>query len=251
MKLRVMSYNIYYGRNYEKDKIVDGRNFINNKILNVMDVGGVIKKYSPDIVGLNEVLGIGRLKEFFTDQAKDLAKMLGYNYFYAKASDLELGGPIGNAILSRYPIVSTDVFKIEDPLVKDEDSLYQSRCILKAEIDIPGGLNVFVTHYGLANSEKINAVNKTIEVIKGQRRPLIFMGDLNMVPGDKKMIPLYGLMKDTATTEKDEKHFTFPSDNPKYKIDYIFVSEDIDVKEVLIPNETVSDHRPYIVDIVI
>jgi len=236
MRLKIMTYNV-----------CSGRNFNNNKIINIRDAGKVIQKYSPDIVGLNEIRGLGDAEKFFTDQARTLAEMLGYYYYFAKAIELE-AGPYGNALLSRFPILSAETHLIEDPPVKDEDAYYETRCVLKAQLDVNGGLNVYVSHYGLANSEKVNAVKKTIELIKDDKKPLIFMGDLNMEPRDDKLVPIYEILNDTATVSKDEL-LTFPSHAPDIKIDYIFVSKNIKILSANAPAETTSDHRPYIAEI--
>ena len=43
--------------------------------------------------------------------------------------------------------------------------------------------------------------------------------------------------------------YTFPSDAPTRRLDYIFVTDDVKVTSTVIPNVTVSDHLPYGVDI--
>ncbi|NLC69615.1 MAG: hypothetical protein GX754_12725 [Clostridiaceae bacterium] len=240
MILKIMSYNI-----------CSGRNFNNDKKINVRDAGRVIQKYGPDIVGLNEVRGLGNAEQFFTGQEQTLAEMLGYHYYFAKAIDFD-SGPYGNALLSRFPIIYAETRMIEDPPVKDEDAYYETRCILKARLDVNGGLNVYVSHYGLANSEKLNAVKKTLELMKTDKGPLIFMGDLNMEPDDERLVPIFEVLKDTAGPSAgpgNDKLLTFPSDAPEIKIDYIFVSRNIKVLSSMVPAETTSDHRPYIAEI--
>lgn len=237
MKLKVMVYNV-----------CSGHNFNNDKILNIRDAGQVIKKYSPDIIGLNEIRGLGHVDKFFTDQAKTLGEMLGYYFYFAKAIDIEGHGPYGNALLSRFPILSADTILIEDPLDKSEEGYYETRCILKAKLDILDGLNVYVSHFGLVGSEQINAVQKVSEHIRADKGSLIFMGDLNMQPDNKKLAPIFELLKDTATINKAEL-LTFPSDSPDRKIDYIFTSKDISTLSAKAPAETTSDHRPYIAEI--
>ena len=55
-------------------------------------------------------------------------------------------------------------------------------------------------------------------------------------------------MKDTADLF-DEDKLSFPSDKPDRKIDYIFVSSDIEVENADIPPIVASDHRPYIAQV--
>lgn len=54
--------------------------------------------------------------------------------------------------------------------------------------------------------------------------------------------------KDSAVSFLNNK-LSFPSDNPKIKIDYIFVSNDIKIKYSDIPEIIASDHRMHICDI--
>jgi len=51
-------------------------------------------------------------------------------------------------------------------------------------------------------------------------------------------------MKDVADWF-DRPLFSFPSDKPNVKIDYIFVSQDVEVVSADIPEIIASDHRPH------
>ena len=62
MKLRVMTYNIASGHNYEEDRRQD-----------LAFAQGVIEQYQPDIVGLNEVQENSRVSQY-TSQTQILAK---------------------------------------------------------------------------------------------------------------------------------------------------------------------------------
>ena len=55
-------------------------------------------------------------------------------------------------------------------------------------------------------------------------------------------------MKDTADLFS-KPLLSFPADAPDRKIDYIFVSRDIEVVSEDIPALELSDHRPYIAEI--
>ena len=69
-------------------------------------------------------------------------------------------------------------------LRKDEDTYYETRCVLRARIAVAGGITVLVSHFGLAQSEKRNAVAKVLELLKEETGPVILMGDFNMEPND-------------------------------------------------------------------
>jgi endonuclease/exonuclease/phosphatase family metal-dependent hydrolase len=52
------------------------------------------------------------------------------------------------------------------------------------------------------------------------------MGDFNVAPDDKLLLPIREKMKDTAEMF-DAPKLSWPSDKPEIKIDYIFVSPEL------------------------
>ena len=74
------------------------------------------------------------------------------------------------------------------------------------------------------------------------------MGDFNVTPENPVLDPIRARMKDTAELFGADLK-SFPSDDAKYKIDYAFVSHDIELVGADIPAVVVSDHRPYTVEI--
>ena len=69
-----------------------------------------------------------------------------------------------------------------------------------------------------------------------------------MLPDSHILAPIREKMKDTADLFK-EPLLSFPADAPDRKIDYVFVSPDIEIISADIPALELSDHRPYIVEI--
>ena len=106
-----------------------------------------------------------------------------------------------------------------------------------------GGLEVGVIHFGLNQDEKENAVNAILTNIGDEKS--VLMGDFNIKPDNPLLIPIKEKMFDTAALFKQEL-WSFPSDNPNRKIDYIFTSRDIKVLDADIPADIVSDHRPHV-----
>ncbi len=207
-------------------------------------MANTIKKFDPDIVGLNEIRSAGKSPEF-ADQTKILSELSGIQYYYfAKAIDVPLGGPYGNAILSKYPIVDAETVMIPDPEPKIQGRKYETRCVLKVRLE--NGLTVLVTHFGLNPDEQINAVKTLTEHLQNKR--CILMGDFNVPPSDPVLFPIREMMTDTADIFV-KALLSFPSYAPNTKIDYIFVSHDIKIDSADIPNVVASDHRPHIASI--
>ncbi len=199
-----------------------------------------IRDLDADIVGLNEMRDTGSHPEYTAQPAK-LSELTGMPYFYfAKAIDTE-HGPYGNGFLSKLPILKAETVAIPDPNPHRFDRHYESRCILKAEL--AGGITVLVSHFGLNADEKENAVETVLCHLKDQK--CILMGDFNLRPEDSILDPIRERMRDTADTF-DSPKLSFPSDEPHCKIDYIFVSPDVEVIEADIPPIIASDHRPHI-----
>lgn len=173
MTIRLMSFNTqhclhYITRQIDFDAFAEG-----------------MRKHNADIIGLNEMRDEGKAADYQA-QARILAEKLGYHYYFAKAIDVNGVNPYGNAILSRFPIISADTVMIPDPVEKTgKPEWYESRCLLKAKIDVCGGLDVLVTHFGLNPDEQKNAVHTVLKNISDEN--CVLMGDFNItpdIPGD-------------------------------------------------------------------
>ena len=218
-------------------------NFLEQKV-DYQIMAKTILDMDADIIGLNEMFDGGENAKYGY-QTEKLSKLTGIeNYYFAKAID-DGDGPYGNGILSKIPFKSVETIKIPDPNPKRvECGYYETRCLLKAELQ--NGLLVLITHFGLCIDEQENAVKTILEHIRNEK--CILMGDFNIKPDNELLIPIKEKMKDTAVCFCEDK-LSFPSDNPKIKIDYIFVSPDIEVISADIPEIISSDHRPHIAKI--
>ncbi len=233
MKIKLMSYNTQHCLNYvtreiDYDIMVD-----------------TIKKCGADIIGLQEMRDESERADYEA-QAKIMAEKLGFYYYFAEA--IRFGGlnPYGNALISRFPILRAETIIIPDPEVKKYDGYYETRCLLKAEIEVGGGLNVLVSHFGLNPDEHENAVNTVVANLADKN--CVLMGDFNMEPDNVILKPIREKMYDTAEKFNSEL-LSFPSDIPDRKIDYVFTSGDVKVLDADIPAIVSSDHRPHLATI--
>ena len=231
MKLTAMTYNIFSGRNLARD-------------LNLKHAASVIRKVQPDFVTLNEVRShtedVGPI-----NQACELARLTGYYPIFGKAIDI-LGGEYGNGFLSRLPVLQSEVIHIPDP-ERTGDYYYEHRCILRCVLlanEQP--ITVLCTHFGLAPAEQQNAVDTVLTLLAKENNPVLLMGDLNVEPHYEVLQPLFDKLTDTA---KDSGILTFPSDEPKIKIDHIFCSQHFKAAKVYSIDTQNSDHRPLIAEL--
>lgn len=228
-RMNIMTFNTQHCLNY-----VDGK--IDFKIM-----ADAITKCEADIVGLNEMRDKGTDAEY-DKQTTILSELTGIKYHYfAKAIECGNKNPYGNALLSKYPIISTQTIPVPDPAPKTGTKYYETRCLLKAKLE--SGITVLVIHFGLNEDEQKNAVKTVLENM--EQKKCILMGDFNVTPDDDVLNPIRAQMKDVADFF-DKPLGSYPSDNPLKKIDYIFVTEDIEVVCADIPAIVASDHRPHI-----
>ena len=250
--MKIVSFNMQHCQNYITKKI------------DYQLYADVIKLLDADIIGLNEMRSKGTI-EGYDYQVEKLSELTGIqNYYFAKAIDVlnaddpknvkvvaasqSTGdvNPYGNAILTKLCIENVEVIPIPDP---DENNRcgtrdYEPRCILKARLE--GGITVLVTHFGLNPEEHINAVNTVLENLEDEK--CILMGDFNVEPDSSVLDPIREKMKDAAELFACPRA-SWPAEAPDRKIDYIFVSPDVEVVAADIPAVIASDHRPHTAEI--
>ena len=143
--------------------------------------------------------------------------------------------------------MKAETIGIPDPEVKDEDAYYETRCVLKALLDIDGTpTTVLVVHVGLAKAEARNAIATLRSILEEVTGPVVLMGDFNLEPHDPILAPIFEIMDDTADKLEGCK-LSFPSNESRIKIDYIF-TRNLTCTRAQIPQMVVSDHCPYIAD---
>ena len=263
MKLKVMTYNIAGGR--------DHRGELPATTIRPEACAEVIAEYSPDIVGLNEI-DFNHPRSGNIHLAAEVAAATGIPYESRFGRATELGRPgkrgsYGNAFLSKHVIISSEALQVPDPEDKSEPTYYETRGIFRNIVLIEGReIEVLVTHFGLAKSERAETVKMLTKFIKERTRPIIIMGDFNVWGGSvnpehdriDEIKGLYELLTDTFSVYPDQEATTFPSrfdmanlsekelnGGKGIRIDYIFVSDEFKVEKAVIPQSKASDHLPY------
>ncbi len=229
--MKIMSFNTQFCTNFV------------TKEIDFEIMADAIRKCDADVVGLNEMYDKSHMEEF-DSQTKKLSELTGMKYYkFAEACTLE-EGTFGNGILSKIPFEKVEVIPVPEEEIKTGTQLYEPRCLLKAKLE--NGFNILIIHFGLNEDEHINAVKTVIENLEEEK--CILMGDFNVTPDNKVLNPIKEKMKDTADLF-EENLMSFPSDKPFKKIDYIFVSRDIEILSADIPEIISADHRPHVAEI--
>ncbi len=230
--MRIMSFNTQFCTNFI------------TKEIDFQIMADTIKKFNPDVVGLNEMYDVSHMEDF-DSQTRKLADLTGMKYYsFAEACTLE-EGTFGNGILSKIPFEKVEIIPVPEEEIKTGNQLYEPRCLLKATLE--NGFTVLVIHFGLNEDEHTHAVETVIENLEEEK--CILMGDFNATPENPVLLPIKEKMKDTADLFENPL-MSFPSDVPFKKIDYIYVSNDVEVLSADIPAIISADHRPHIAEVI-
>lgn len=251
MKLKIMTYNIASCRTYKL-----GPDF-RPVTRDIERYAEAMKEFAPDVCGLNEV-DYRLPRSARVKMAKMIGDAAGYESAFAPAVTWtnKWGiGTYGNGFLSKHPIKEVEIWPIPNPELTAEPKSYEPRVILHALVDIEGrDVDIFVTHVGLSDEEKQNAIKTLLPLIKICDNPTIVMGDFNMKDDNPMMQPLLSTLEDSFKYYPNKDEFTWPCDPELMKaepskcerIDYILFSPHFKVESVEIPVLHLSDHKPYI-----
>lgn len=260
MKLHVMTYNIASGRYYKNDADItpDG-----GAPTDLSQCAGVIRRVSPDLCGINEInnylpsyVEAHKLTGTEPDQACYLSRETGLSHhFFGRATGWTHRGDYGNAVISKYPILETEIIPIPLPQYKDEARGYEPRSISKVKLDIADGITLLQVHIGLSVTEAQNAIVTLCDVIDKTDGPIILMGDFNIRPNNFLLDRIRQRLTEALPKGEGYIH-SFPSwtedaqlpERVKYypfcKIDYIFASHHFKILDCEVLKDRVSDHLP-------
>lgn len=213
-RVKVLTYNIYGGRNTDLKRDLDR-------------IASVINELQPDIVALQEVdRHTGRLNG--VDLAAELGRRTQMQHAFGRAMKYD-GGEYGEAVLSRFPIVTVDNLGLPTMPLEEEDEDRQEvepRAALTLKLRFPDSDQEFVfigTHLDhLRDPANRNlqaaALKELPEAYQGI--PAILAGDLNAQPDSEAI----GTISEAWTD-------TWPSKGPQgtnsmrnRRIDYIFTA---------------------------
>jgi endonuclease/exonuclease/phosphatase family metal-dependent hydrolase len=233
-QIKVLSYNIHKGFT------------IRNKEFVLSKIRDAIRLINPDIVFLQEVLGDHsnhKIDDWINNvQFEYLAHELWSHYAYGKNAVYEKGHH-GNAILSKYPIISYDNINIStNPM--------EQRGVLHAVIDYNDQkVHALCLHLNLLESGRRIQVKKICERINNyipETESIIMAGDFNDWKNKISVTFQEKLNMKEAYLSHHGKHAkTFPSYMPLLQLDRIYYRL-VNIKEAVHlrgdPWNSLSDH---------
>lgn len=227
--LRVMTYNIHHGEG------LDGK-------VDLERIARLINDNKADLVALQEVdRNTGRTQR--RDMPAELAKLTGMQQAFGGNLPLE-GGDYGNAILSRFPILSVANHHLPKIVPGEQRGILETK-VQVGERDITF-CSIHLDHRR-PEEDRLASVAKVRELLSS-RRPLIVAGDFNAIPASETYARTKAFLKD-AWRPEDGEGLTIPANKPTARIDYIWVSQDFTSHGGSIPQSEASDHLPVLIEL--
>ena len=217
-------------------------------------IADMMKEIDADAICMNELdNNTNRTRHVY--QLKHFASLMGsWDFEYGAAMPYD-GGEYGDAVLSKHPIIETRSYRL--PCAASQPGEDRSLCVIRVEID---GKDLYVasTHLDhlsgdasrLVQANEIRRIRDT--ELDGD---LILAGDLNAIPSSNVIATMTAFLTNVGTIDQ----YTFPSENPTRKIDYILYApighfgvqncQVVSRGDQQVGGVDASDHRPVIADI--
>jgi vancomycin resistance protein VanJ len=226
--IRVMTYNILYGSGGAKQ------------------VARLAERQQLDLFCLQEANDPGESK----GPVPELQQLLP-RWHLARSGEF--------ATFSRYPIVSKRVH-----VASSDDG----RGILETAIVVAGQrLTIFNVHFSNSiNNESASSKNPIsrdamevrteqlddlLRATQATTAPFIIMGDFNTPPRGRIYRRLDSQFQDAFRAAGWGLGYTYRSNLPLLRIDYVFTSSAVHVRRCFVPNAEASDHSPVVADLVL
>jgi endonuclease/exonuclease/phosphatase family metal-dependent hydrolase len=226
-RLRVVAYNVHGFRS------------------GVRRVARTVSEERPDVALLNEAKGPFRLWRFARATRMRVA-----------GHGLRLFGRVTNAVLLRPPWRAVHVRVIR--FSKSGGLPRRGAIVVRARrAGVP--VTVVAVHLGLSDAERVVHSRELTDALAGLGPPTVLGGDLNEGPDGKAAAWIADRLWDAwpraVGSSASNAGETFPSREPRARIDYVFVSGDLRVERCWLgatPEVTeASDHLPLFADVVV
>ena len=225
-------------------KILQWNIWNNEEIDNIIKELKIIK---ADIVCIQEL----SIKDDNDIKIRKLKEVYPYIY-YEKADTFLDGYSQCNAILSKFPLSDKKYIHVQEPTDNKNDYSKEGRVYVEAKVKInEKNLTIGTTHLSytdrfIETEPKDKEVTNLISCIK--KDSYILTGDFNTNRTSKYIKWLEKVLVNNETsntwTTKPFSYNGFKETELNWKLDYIFTSKDIKVKETKVVDTKYSDHLP-------
>ncbi|WP_040160784.1 endonuclease/exonuclease/phosphatase family protein [Nigerium massiliense] len=233
--LTVVSYNIHHAQG------ADG-------VLDLERIASVLEDTHADVIGLQEVDNHWGARSGFADQADELARRLRMNVCFS--ANLDNPPVAGRTKRQQYGTAILSVYKLRNcrntPLPNHPGG--EQRGLAQADISVRGAqvrfYNTHLTHNSqpgrVAQAQVVNGI------VQASGKTAILVGDLNAGPEAAEYGTYTAYLRDVWPMVGRGPGYTFDSDNPKGRIDYVLTTPDVTARRAKVVPTIASDHMPVV-----
>ena len=222
--IRLLAYNIHHGEGM--DEVTD-----------LERIAQFIRSLDPDLVTLQEVDSLAE-RTGGVDQAAVLGELTGMHAAFGRFMPYQ-GGAYGMAVLSRWPMLDVDNWRLPDG--------EEPRTALGVRVREPQSgkeIRLVGIHFYRSEEERLAQLAELQSVLEDETVPVILAGDFNSTPGS----PVMNQLSDGwQILSKGDDRGTFPSHAPEREIDFVVLRPG-DAFDVIdhrpLDESVISDHRP-------
>jgi endonuclease/exonuclease/phosphatase family metal-dependent hydrolase len=228
-----MTYNIHHGEG------LDGK-------VDLSRIADLIRQEQADLVALQEMdKGVRRTQQ--RDFPSELAVLTGMTCVFSNNFHYQ-GGEYGNAVLSRFPVLSwTNTYY---RMLRTNEQ----RGVLQVTVRVVSQPLVFMaTHVDFRpdDVERRQNAEQLAEILdQYPGRTVIIGGDFNDVPDSRLHRKMKERWQDVWESIGTGEGFTIPSKQPTKRIDYLWITPGSPwvPRRAWVPTSNASDHLPVVVE---
>jgi len=226
--LRVMSFNIEGHASLLRNDHIE-------------EIAKVIRKYDPDLVGINEAHR-KTWQARFGDHVTQLERLTGMRAAFGRSYRFA-GGDFGNAVLTKGVIVAADV--------KALPGTGEPRTLFETVVRVNGGtIQFYVTHTTAWASINQATRGQQLQCINAHLQasgyPYVLTGDLNAPPESSELARFLDRnVMQFAGDPKEPTHRVM-----EQRLDYILADPGWTVRSARVLDDGPSDHRPVLAELV-
>lgn len=241
MSVRVLVFNMHAGRD------AAGKD-------NIADVAALIRTTRADLVLLQEV-DRGTNRSGKVDQVKALTDATRFYSAFGHSLENYDGGQYGIAALGRRGFVFQETIDLPiTPVQTRAGGSHEPRvALLVSAITREGRLQAVTTHLDPSTEDtyRLQEAQLVLNLVRARasaETPVLVGGDFNSDPDSAVIRKLRdGGLRDAWTECGHGDGFTYPADQPRKRIDYVFLTGALRCSAAEVIDTKISDHRPVLV----
>lgn len=244
LMMKVMTLNVAHARAEGPSQLLQS---VEDAKQNLYRIADVMRREQPDIAAFQEIDRDSFWNGGF-DHTAYLASNAEYPHFFSGAHIDGQRLEYGTALVAKQMLSGSSSVKFSQPFARPRKGFVVSTIHWPGTTDIE--VDVVSVHLDfLTRGQRMKEIHRLIEVLSARKdRPVIIMGDLNAeYEPDKGVLPVLKKALALNTWLPSEALITFPKFNKR--IDWVLVSDDIEIVSHEVLPEALSDHRAIVAEL--